>query len=200
MIGQHYELWVAQKRGDSEPIVGMVIGWEAPQSDAEPLGVEHLAPVFVTEGGKTGESSVFVAAHPYVVAVTRERAVQGLQGQAEPRREVRSEETEREERRRRWDAAAEVARDSAVGGELASLQAAVVDRLRPALPKLAGVAGEAEWKLVAPRHVLVTVHQRTPVLDALPEWDEELITHAKAVLGEGWIVTVNKPGRVYRRR
>lgn len=199
MIAQHYELWVAQEAGDPEPIVGMVIGWETPQSDEKPMAVPDLAPVFVTEGGQMGGSSVFVAAGPYFVAVTRERAIERLEAYLKPRRQGQSAETDIE-RKRRWEAAVDVARDSAVGGELASLQAAVVDRLRPTIPKLADVAGEAEWKLVAPRHVLVTVHLRRPVIEAVPKWDEDLIRYAKAILGDGWIVTVNKPGRLYQRR
>jgi hypothetical protein len=200
MTPQHYPLWVAQELDDNDPRVGLVIGWHAPQSDADPLLVQDLAPVFVGEGGKAGGSSVFVAADPYFVAATREQAVEALNAHVKPRHDAQVEEAAREEKRRRREAAVVAARDSAVRGELAPLQDAVVDRLRPAIPKLAEVAGEAEWELVGPHHVQVRVKRRRPVTEVLLDWDQDLIRYVTAVLGEGWTVTVNKPGLLNRRR
>ncbi|MEH1014826.1 hypothetical protein V6U90_17155 [Micromonospora sp. CPCC 206060] len=195
MIPQHYPLWLAQDLGDDqEPIVGMVIGWQMPQPDVNPPAVQDLDPVFVDEGNETGGSSVFVAVKPYFVAATRDEAVKALEAHVKPRREARAKEATREQAKRRREAEATHARQSAEEGVLMPAQAVIVDRLRPLIPKLAEVAGEAEWKLVKPRHIEVTVKRKTPVMEALSDWDQDLIKSATAVLGEEWAVTVRKPG------
>ncbi|OWV08887.1 hypothetical protein B5D80_11065 [Micromonospora wenchangensis] len=194
MILQPYPLWLAQEMSDlASPLVGAVIGWQPPPSN-EAAYPQELSPVFVTQGDDHGGGGVYVAVSPWFIGPTAAEARELALEYARPRRQEQEAAQELERRNQQREDATGRARRRAEGGDLEVAKALAETSMRPRIPKLVAVLADAEWKRTDARRIELRVRKRTPVMDVVTDWQNDVRAVVQSVLGDDWQVDIRMPG------